>query len=176
MKYCAFLRGVNVNGIAMKMTHVCEVFAEAGMHEVSTVLATGNILFSSYLKDSQLKTILEKSLSDYFNYEAFLFLKTENKVRQIAENNPFQNSAESHIYAFTGLNGIEQKLLIEFNHSIKEENEKAEIKNNYFYFYWKVLKGNTLNSSFGKILGKKALKSQMTSRNINTIEKIVNKF
>ena len=174
MKYCAFLRGVNVNGIAMKMTHVCEVFAKAGMYEVSTVLATGNILFSSDLKVSQLKIILEKSLSDYFNYEAFLFLKTEKEVREIAENNPFQNSAESHIYAFVGLNGIEQKLLIEFNQSIKDESEHTEIKNNYFY--WKVLKGNTLNSSLGKILGKKSLKSQMTSRNINTIEKIVNKF
>ena len=29
MKYCAFLRGVNVNGTAMKMAEVCDVFKKA---------------------------------------------------------------------------------------------------------------------------------------------------
>ena len=47
MKYCAFLRGVNVNGTAMKMAEVCDVFKKAGMKDVSSVLATGNILFES---------------------------------------------------------------------------------------------------------------------------------
>ena len=47
MKYCAFLRGVNVKGTAMKMVEVVEVFKNAGMKNVSSVLATGNILFES---------------------------------------------------------------------------------------------------------------------------------
>ena len=47
MKHCAFLRGVNVNGTAMKMAEVCYVFKKAGMKDVSSVLATGNILFES---------------------------------------------------------------------------------------------------------------------------------
>lgn len=47
MKYCAFLRGVNVKGTNMKMAEVCEVFKKAGMVEVSSVLASGNIIFAS---------------------------------------------------------------------------------------------------------------------------------
>ncbi|WP_435525892.1 hypothetical protein [Chryseobacterium indoltheticum] len=44
--------------------------------------------------------------------------------------------------------------------------KKGEIVNNIFY--WQVSKGNTLDSNFGKVLGKKSLKDQFTSRNINT--------
>ncbi|WP_332030320.1 DUF1697 domain-containing protein, partial [Kaistella sp.] len=87
MKYCAFLRGVNVNGTSMKMAEVMNVFTDAGMKEVSSVLASGNILFSSDKKPSELKNILEKSMSEYFDYEAFLFLKNENEISEIVNNN-----------------------------------------------------------------------------------------
>ena len=86
MKFCAFLRGVNVNGTSMKMAEVCKVFSDAGMSEVSSVLATGNLIFSSDKSASDLKIILEKAMSEYFNYEAFLFIKTEIEVKAILEN------------------------------------------------------------------------------------------
>ena len=173
-KYCAFLRGVNVSGTSMKMTEVIEVFAEAGMQKVTTVLATGNILFSSNKNQSELKRILEKAMSDYFNYEAFIFLKTENEIAKILKNNPFQKLEDCHIYVFIGGENIDQLLLEQFNQSTKSESEKGAIINQIFY--WQVEKGNTLASTFGKVLGKKSLKEKMTFRNLNTMEKIQNKF
>ena len=158
----------------MKMAEVSKVFSGAGMKEVSTVLATGNILFSSDLRSSDLKSILEKALSDYFNYEAFLFLKTEKEIAEIIEKNPFQKSEDFHIYLFIGSENIENILLEEFKKSDVSENEKGEIASGNFY--WQIQKGQTLDSSFGKILGKKALKDQLTSRNLNTLEKISLKF
>ena len=65
-------------------------------------------------------------------------------------------------------------MLEEFKKVNHQENEEAKIVNQNFY--WKIPKGNTLDSGFGKILGKKLLKDKFTSRNINTIEKIMNKF
>ena len=124
-KYCAFLRGVNVSGTSMKMTEVIEVFAEAGMQKVTTVLATGNILFSSNKNKSELKRILEKAMSDYFNYEAFIFLRTEKEVAEILKNNPFQKLEDLHIYVFIGGENIDQLLLEQFNQSTKSESEKG---------------------------------------------------
>lgn len=158
----------------MKMAEVSKVFTNAGMQEVSSVLVTGNILFSSDKNRSELKVILEKALSEYFNYEAFLFLKTEKEVVDIFNKNPFTKSEDLHIYVFVGIENIENLLLDEFNNSLKSENEKGAIINQTFY--WQVAKGNTLDSNFGKVLGKKSLKEKMTSRNINTIEKTVKKF
>ncbi len=174
MKYCAFLRGVNVNGTSMKMAEVCKVFSEAGMNEVSSVLASGNILFSSDKEISELKTVLEKAMSEYFKYESFLFLKTENEIIEILKNSPFEKIETFHNYVFVSSPGTEKILMEEFEKSIKTENEKAGIIQNIFY--WQVSKGNTLDSTFGKILGRKSLKDKFTSRNINTFEKIINKF
>ncbi|WP_144282684.1 DUF1697 domain-containing protein [Chryseobacterium echinoideorum] len=174
MKYCAFLRGVNVKGTNMKMADVCKVFKDAGMENVTSVLASGNIIFSSDKKAEDVKVILEKSMSEYFNYEAFLFLKTEKETKNIWNANPFDRIADFHTYVFVGNEQIENVLMKEFQEAVKTENEKAEITNHIFY--WQVPKGNTLDSSFGKILGKKSLKDQFTSRNLNTFEKIIKKF
>jgi uncharacterized protein (DUF1697 family) len=171
MQYCAFLRGVNVKGTNMKMAEVGKVFENAGMKEVSSVLASGNILFSSEKSGIELKPILEKSMSEQFDYEAFIFVKNLEEISRIFNDNPFETNPDLHIYGFVGIEGIEKILMQEFERSKKVENEKAEIigKN----FYWQVPKGSTLDSEFGKILGKKSLKNSFTSRNINTFEKIL---
>lgn len=174
MKYCAFLRGVNVNGTSMKMAEVMNVFSDAGMKEVSSVLASGNILFSSDKKPSELKNILEKSMSKYFDYEAFLFLKNENEISEIVNNNPFNKAEDLHIYVFVGIEDVETLLMEEFSKSDKAENENAQIVADTFY--WQIQKGNTLGSTFGKVLGKKKLKDKITSRNINTFERILKKL
>lgn len=174
MQYCAFLRGVNVKGTNMKMAEVCKVFNDAGMENVSSVLASGNIIFSSDKNISDLKTILEKAMSEYFNYEAFLFVKTAEETELYWTKNPFDKNENFHTYAFVGSENVENVLMNEFENASKSENEKSEIVNNIFY--WQVSKGNTLDSSFGKVLGKKSLKDQFTSRNINTFEKILKKI
>lgn len=174
MKYCAFLRGVNVKGTNMKMADVCKVFQDAGTENVISVLASGNIIFSSDKKKEELKSILEKSMSEYFNYEAFLFLKTEKETENIWKANPFIDKDDFHSYAFVGNENIENILMKEFQEAAKAKGEEGKIVNNIFY--WQVPKGNTLDSGFGKILGKKSLKNQFTSRNLNTFEKIIKKF
>ncbi|WBV53251.1 DUF1697 domain-containing protein [Chryseobacterium gambrini] len=174
MKYSAFLRGVNVKGTNMKMAEVCQVFNNAGMNDVISILASGNIVFSSDKKADELKTILEKAMSEHFSYEAYLFIKSQEETEQFWNGNPFEKNDDLHIYAFVTNDGVENILIKEFENASKTENEIAKIVNNIFY--WQVPKGNTLDSAFGKILGKKSMKDQFTSRNINTFEKILKKF
>lgn len=174
MKYCAFLRGVNVKGTNMKMAEVCEVFKNSGMEDVVSVLASGNIIFSSDKTAEDLKIILERAMSEHFNYEAFLFVKSQEEIESFWNSNPFDKNEDLHIYAFVGHNEVEKVLMKEFENAAKTDNEDAKIINGNFY--WQVTKGNTLGSTFGKILGRKNLKDQFTSRNINTFEKILRKF
>ena len=46
-KYAAFLRGVNVGGVNLKMAEVAAALTDAGFANVRTVLATGNVLLES---------------------------------------------------------------------------------------------------------------------------------
>jgi len=172
--FCAFLRGVNVKGTNMKMADVCKVFSEAGVQNVSSVLASGNILFQSDKDSIELKKILEKAMYEHFNYDAFLFIKNEKEINEILANAPFPPIENFHSYIFLGSEKVEETLLEEFDKSSKAKGEKGKIINQIFY--WQVPKGQTLLSDFGKVLGKKSLKDKMTSRNANTFEKIINKF
>ncbi|MGJ1213939.1 DUF1697 domain-containing protein [Sphingobacterium multivorum] len=174
MKYCAFLRGVNVKGTNMKMSDVCQVFKDAGVTDVTSVLASGNIVFSSDKAPASLKQLLEESMSEYFSYEAFLFIRSQEEVELLQANIPFIIHTDFHVYAFVGTTGVETILMDEFSNSTHVPGEKGEIVDTVFY--WCVPKGNTLDSSFGKVLGKKNLKDKMTSRNINTFEKILKKM
>ncbi|SFH93449.1 DUF1697 domain-containing protein [Halpernia frigidisoli] len=173
-KFVAFLRGVNVNETSMKMAELCEVFLKSGCEEVMSVLATGNIIFKSDLDKNILKEKLERSLSDHFQYEAFLFLKNAEEVNGISVKNPFEKDLDFHVYIFINVKDFEIELLQNFNETENTEGEDAKIIDENFY--WKVKKGLTLDSNFGKILGKKLFKDSLTSRNINTIEKIIAKF
>ena len=173
-QYCAFLRCVNVKGTNMKMAELSKVFEAAGMTNVITVLASGNVIFSTEQKKETLKQKLENAISSHFNYEAFLFVKDKGAIASILKNNPFTAHQDYHIYAFVGIDGIEQKLMSEFAISKKSMGENAQ--NVDHIFFWQIAKGNTLETEFGKILGDKNLKNCFTSRNLNTIEKIMKKM
>lgn len=156
------------------MADVCQVFKDAGMKDVASILASGNIVFSSDKSAEELKVILEKAMSEHFSYEAFLFIKSHEETEIFWKSIPFEKNEDLHIYGFVGIPGVENVLMEEFQKTSRTENEKAEIVNDIFY--WQVPKGNTLDSTFGKVLGKKSLKDQMTSRNVNTFEKILKKM
>lgn len=174
MRFCVFLRGVNVNGTSMKMADVCHVFEATGMQDVSSVLASGNILFSSELSASELKNHLEKAMSDHFQYHAFLFIKNKDEIECMLKDLPYQTNSGFHTYVFIGEQNVETLLFNEFNKIKHSEGEMATVSGHNFY--WQIPKGITLTSDFGKILGNKHYKNLVTSRNINTIQKVSQKI
>lgn len=174
MKYCTFLRGINVKGTNMKMAEVSAVFQKAGMEKVSTVLASGNIIFSSEKNEVECQNILEKAMSNHFQYEAFLFIRNKIEIENYLTQNPFSKSPDFHIYGFIGVSHTAEILFSEYEKSNKATGEEAQIIAQNLY--WKIPKGNTLDSDFGKILGKKNLKAVFTSRNLNTFEKVIAKM
>lgn len=46
-KFAAFLRGVNVGGVNLKMAEVATALTDAGFCNVRTILASGNVLLES---------------------------------------------------------------------------------------------------------------------------------
>ena len=161
MRYCAFLRGINVSGIKIKMADLKKEFETAGFTDVVTVLATGNVIFSS------------ETLPDLSFLPVQSFIKTEQQVREIIKNNPFQPDENYHLYVFVAEKAFAQITQSEFN-SVKTGGEEGLVRADSFY--WKVPKEATLTTAFGRILGKKAYKDLFTSRNINTMERIIKKL
>jgi uncharacterized protein (DUF1697 family) len=172
--YCAFLRGVNVNGRTMRMTDVRESFISVKAQKVVTVQASGNIIFTSTQSDATLKSLLQDVLSERYGFGVDLFVKSREEIATILAAVPFPTSTDRHIYAYICEPGFESDLEREFAKVVPIENEKARSSGGYFF--WQVPKGSTLDASFSKTLGRKDLKDRFTSRNISTIAKVLAKM
>lgn len=172
--YCTFLRGVNIGGKTMKMAEACQVLKTAGLADVSSLLATGNLLFRSKLPQAELRPFLERVLSEHYADKVSLFVKNLAEVEAILKAVPFKEDADFHTYAFVCEEGFATTLLEEFGKITAAEGEAAQISASHFY--WRCRKGATLDSGFSKILGRKSMKNQFTSRNISTMAKVAAKL
>ena len=176
MIYCAFLRGVNVNGQNMKMAEVCQVFFAAGMEQVSSVLASGNIIFQSRRDKPELRAILEAALNEHFQMESKLFIKDADEIKALLAAVPYALDPGWHIYAFICDPGFEKTLIHEFDSLVQGSQSDESAMVNDGYFFWRVRKGSTVDTPFSKILGSRKYKEQFTSRNIGTVEKVWRKM
>jgi len=145
-------------------------FEDMGFQDVSTVLQTGNVLFSAPKSDlSHLKNQLEQKLGTTFGYNAIVQIFPYHMVKEIVEVYPFDiGPAEMHDYVIFFENNLAVELFNEINVDLSEKIKPAE-----HALYWKVPKGMTLKSDFSKHLSKSKYKNFNTMRNIKTLQKIL---
>jgi len=175
-EYCVFLRGINVNGIKIKMEDLKEVFCTMGFLGVKTILATGNVMVSlpeESKTGQELKSFIEKELSEHFHYEAHVILRSKKEIQNIfsaAKNITVPEGCHNYLLLCD-----EHEIYLELKDSfdLQPHTPQEQLILSESGAFWIVPKGFTLDSAFGsKILGNKKYKSVLTSRNVNTIEKI----
>ncbi|RII42485.1 DUF1697 domain-containing protein [Galactobacter valiniphilus] len=107
-EWVALLRGINVGGVNIKSAELAGLFRESGFDAVKTVLATGNVLFSSpeeagdTVAAEGLRTRLEELLSERFGYEARVVLEPRARIAGVAAAYPYAESAAHHAYVVFG--------------------------------------------------------------------------
>ena len=172
-KYVAFLRGINVGNIRIKMPDLKAAFEELDFGGVRTYLQTGNVVFEADQTIEIIKPILEKKLSDTFHYAAFVLLYEFDSLADVVAQYPFSKEENHHAYVVF----IDDDPVFEELKSIsKQAGEEANfIQPGNGVLYWKVAKGESLNTVFAKILAKAKYKSNSTIRNINTLKKMLDK-
>jgi uncharacterized protein (DUF1697 family) len=170
-KCTAFLRGINVGSIRIKMSDLQVAFEALSYANVKTYLQTGNIVFDSNETLEAIKENLEQKLTQTFHYEAFVLLVLHDSLAEIIKNYPFEQKETHHAYViFVEKNSVleELKTLVE---TIGDE--KTRIAFGEMCVYWTVQKGETLHTAFAKTIAKAKYKSVTTTRNINTLEKML---
>jgi uncharacterized protein (DUF1697 family) len=172
--YNIFLRGINVNGIKIKMADLKQSFENAGYQNVITILATGNVIVSTDKKvtSEQLKREVELQLRNDFGYEAFVVIKEPNDISNILkEATPLLKEGFNAYLILSNDNHLAGELKVLFDEVETLSEEQLVIGE--FGIYWVVEKGYTLESNFGKkVLGLKKYKEVLTSRTLNTIIKV----
>jgi uncharacterized protein (DUF1697 family) len=170
-RYSAFLRGVNVGGVNLKMAEVAKAFENAGFTNVRTILASGNVLLESRSGVDAVRKKAEKALRDAFGYDAWVLAYDIDTVRAISENFPFEREVEGHHSYVTFV--TDEKVLDELAELAKDARPDEKIRRGKGVVYWQVPRTATLESVMGKTMGKKRYKSSTTTRNLRTLDKVL---
>lgn len=89
-KFAAFLRGVNVGGVNLKMAEVATALTDAGFCNVRTILASGNVLLESTCGAAEVREKTEATLRERFGYDAWALIYDVDTVRTIVTAYPFE--------------------------------------------------------------------------------------
>jgi uncharacterized protein (DUF1697 family) len=85
-RYVAFLRAINVGGHLVKMDRLRTIFEAIGASNVSTFIASGNVLFDSKKPPPQLEAIVEKTLRAELGYEVVTMIRRVDEVSAVVSH------------------------------------------------------------------------------------------
>jgi uncharacterized protein (DUF1697 family) len=90
MRYIAFLRAINVGGHTVTMARLRALFAEAGLRDVSTFIASGNVRFEARTRNvAALETRIESRLRAALGFETATLIRTSAETQAAAALEPF---------------------------------------------------------------------------------------
>jgi len=170
-RYAAFLRGVNVGGVNLKMAEVAKALEDAGFSNVRMILASGNVLLESRAGVQAVRKKAEAALRDAFGYDAWVLAYDVRAIAKISEDFPFEREVEGHHSYITFV--TDEKVLDELAALADDAGPDEKIKRGKGVIYWQVPRTGTLDTTIGKTMGKKRYKSSTTTRNLRTVDKVL---
>jgi len=164
---CLF-RGINVGGNnKLPMKDLTKLMLAAGLTEVKTYIASGNVLFGSELDEAALETLIGDLVENGFGFRPSIFLITLSHLEKTLVENPFRDHEHKgkaqHVFFFKAPPAKVDRELLD---SLKTDSEAYEITDELMYLYAPEGVGR---SKMVEKLGR-AIKADMTARNLNTVE------
>jgi uncharacterized protein (DUF1697 family) len=93
-QYFAFLRVINVGGHTVTMARLRELFEQLGHDDVTTFIASGNVVFRSAVTDTQsLERQIEHQLEQGLGYAVRTYIRTAKELNDIVRTDPFAGAA-----------------------------------------------------------------------------------
>lgn len=173
-RYVAFLRGINVGGKMVKMEKLRTLFEAMHMQNVKTLLNSGNVVFDSTETDvdiltSRLETMCEKE----FGFHIDILIRLMIEIQKLVKSEPFQGipiSSQTRFYiTFLSENKpLSLKILYE-----SEEKDLQILAVEKGYVVSVITLSNNKNTTDMMKLFEKAFGKRITTRNWNTVQKIV---
>ena len=178
VRYVAFLRGINVGGHRVSMADLREVFIALKYANVETFIASGNVIFDApaAIGASTLEQKIASALERVLGYTVPTFLRTPDEVVEAAGRSPFpardmtQTGHTVHV-AFLRT-APDAKVTAFFANSATAKDAFAVHGRE---LYW-LIRGNTLESLVKWPAVEKAVKLDLTMRNMTSVRKLTAKL
>ena len=171
-QWVALLRGVNVNGITIRSADLADLFrARLGFDDVRTVLASGNVRFTSAGKQPALKTAIEAALRERFAYDAWIVLLTADELQAAVHGFPFDadDPARQPYVVFASDPAAIDTLAAAAE---KLDHDVDPVQAGDGILYWNPMRGSTTTTPFARELARPVYKRTTTNRNLRTLVKL----
>jgi uncharacterized protein (DUF1697 family) len=172
MRAVALLRGVNVGGVRFAMADLRAALEAAGSTDVRTVLASGNVLLTAAEDEPQrVADGVSTVIRERFGFDVAVIVVGLPVVRAAVDGYPFARTGDRHAYVvFAG----DDRALADLGDAAEElDSPEEQVVRGEGVLYWDVPRGRTLDSPFGKRFGRWQRSGVVTTRNLNTLEKIL---
>jgi uncharacterized protein (DUF1697 family) len=168
-RYVAFLRAINVGGHVVKMEELRELFAGAGLSNVETFIASGNVIFETKsAPDQKLEQKIEKHLETALGYEVGTFVRSMEEIRAISVYEPFSKEGLVLSVGF-----LREKLDAGIVEGFQSDIDVFHVHGREVYWLCQI---RTSDSKFPAKKFEKAAGGAVTWRNRNTIVRLAEKY
>ena len=176
-RYIAFLRAINVGGHTVKMDRLRGLFADMGLPEAQTFIASGNVIFDSPARSTR---ALEKKISGHLHealgYEVAAFVRSAAELAAVARYQAFSAAQLSQPYhgLYVGflaepLGPEAREALLAYRTSVDDfHTHQREI-------YW-LCRLRSSESTFSLARLEKSHRLQATFRNATTVRKLAAEY
>ena len=157
MKYILLLRGINVGGNHhVDITNLKNNLAKLGLKQVVSHINSGNLLFTSELKQELITTNITNLLAQNYDFEIGLILLNEKEWAKDFEQQPlwFNQDKDLRHNVLFKLPGYHPSFDEAVLANLKSEFEQVKITDTLIY-WTSPKKLNYSKSSFSKIIGTK---------------------
>jgi uncharacterized protein (DUF1697 family) len=173
-RYVAFLRAINVGGHTVPMSRLVELFETLELTEITTFIASGNVIFSSRSRPSMLERPLDRHLHAELGYPAEAFVRSIPELRAVLEQQAFPPAevAGSHALMIGFLRESPEAAVRSAIEEMSGPTDRLAVRGRELHWLRTVQESDP---KLAKLLEKR-IGGPMTVRNINTVQRIVAKF
>lgn len=172
-RHIAFLRAINVGGHTVKMDRLRALFEEIGMVDVSTHIASGNVIFEASGEAEALEERIEAHLERSLGFPVATFLRSPEELAAVAERRPFPEAEEGHGLYVAFLKAPPDPEAAEKLMGLRTEVDDFRVHGREVYWLCRV---RSSDSKFSGAALERALRAPATMRNATTVRKLAAKY
>jgi uncharacterized protein (DUF1697 family) len=173
-QYIAFLRAVNVGGRIVKMTELKAIFETLGLRDVSTFIASGNVIFSATGTAARLESKIERGLETALKYAVPTMLRSAAEVSAASDYEAFAPASLNGASLYVGLMKHEASAAaIKAARSLQTDIDELHVHGREVYW---LARKNIAEATITGAGIEKALQTPVTFRNINTLRRLSAKY
>jgi uncharacterized protein (DUF1697 family) len=170
-RHVALLRAVNVGGAKVAMSDLKALCEGLGFTEVSTLLNSGNVIFTSSKTGAALETLLEKEMAKRFARGTDFLVRSAKEWSALIATNPFPEMARrdpGHLVAMPLKDAPGKAAMAKLEAAIKGRETAKAVGKTLYLTYPDGIGVSKLTIT----VIEKALGTRGTARNWNTVLKV----